>query len=108
MPKQPSIEEWLTGLGFGEYKAAFKDNGVDGDVLPFLTADDLKEIGVTAVGHRRKMLNAIAALQARVDSATENASPTPADHQLDGFARIHRSKDGNLQSCLWTSPDPQN
>jgi class 3 adenylate cyclase/ABC-type transport system involved in cytochrome c biogenesis ATPase subunit/tetratricopeptide (TPR) repeat protein len=85
MAKQPSTEEWLTSLGLDQYTATFNANGVDGDVLPFLTADDLKDIGVTAVGHRRKMLKAIAALQASLDSATENASLTPADHQLDSL-----------------------
>jgi predicted ATPase/class 3 adenylate cyclase len=83
MPEQLSIEEWLTALGLGQYTAAFDVNGVDEDVLPLLTADDLKEIGVTAVGHRRKILKAIAALQARIDSAIENASPIPPNHQLD-------------------------
>jgi len=47
------------------YEAAFRENEIDWAVLPELTADDLKEIGVTAVGHRRKLLAAIAALPGR-------------------------------------------
>jgi hypothetical protein len=53
---------WLRGLGLGQYETDFRDNKVDAAVLPQLTADDLKDIGVAAVGDRRKLLAAIAAL----------------------------------------------
>jgi hypothetical protein len=43
----------LRGLGLEKYAPAFRDNDVDGEVLPELTADDLISIGVTSVGHRR-------------------------------------------------------
>jgi hypothetical protein len=46
---------WLRGLGLGKYEAAFVDNEID----ETLTAEDLKELGVTALGHRRKLLDAI-------------------------------------------------
>src|SRR5215472_14296126 len=65
------VAAWLHGLGLERYEAAFRDNEIDWAVLPQLTADDLKDIGVTAVGHRRKLLQAIAQL-----SATE-APPDP-------------------------------
>ena len=58
------IGQWLRGLGLQSYEQAFHDNGIDLDVLPRLTADDLKEIGVLAVGHRRKLLDAIGMLGA--------------------------------------------
>jgi hypothetical protein len=54
---------WLRGLGLGKYEAAFRENEIDETVLPDLTAEDLKELGVTALGHRRKLLAAIAALR---------------------------------------------
>src|SRR5215467_6980076 len=53
------IGQWLRGLGLESYEQAFRENGIDLDVLTRLTADDLKEIGVVAVGHRRKILDAI-------------------------------------------------
>src|SRR6202048_4249016 len=56
------VVAWLRGLGLEQYAPAFRDNDVDGEVLPELTADDLISIGVTSVGHRRKLLAAIAAL----------------------------------------------
>ena len=55
------VAAWLSGLGLEQYAPAFRDNDVDGTVLPELTADDLI-VGVTSVGHRRKLLAAIAAL----------------------------------------------
>ena len=56
------VAAWLSGLGLEQYGPAFRDNAVDGEVLRELTADDLKDLGVTLVGHRRKLLAAIAAL----------------------------------------------
>ena len=55
---------WLRSLGLGKYEAAFRENEIDETVLPGLTAEDLKELGVAALGHRRKLLDAIAALRA--------------------------------------------
>jgi class 3 adenylate cyclase/predicted ATPase len=58
------VDTWLRGLGLGEYAAVFRENSVSLDLLPSLTADDLRDLGVAAVGHRRRLLNAIAALNA--------------------------------------------
>ena len=56
------IAEWLQDLGLERYAPAFRDNEIDETVLPTLTADDLKDLGVTLVGHRRRLLDAIVAL----------------------------------------------
>ena len=61
---------WLRSLGLERYEAAFRENEIDETVLPNLTAEDLKELGVAALGHRRKLLDAIATLH-----ADTNASP---------------------------------
>src|SRR5271166_797343 len=66
---------WLRGLGLGQYEANFRDNKIDADVLPQLTADDLKDIGVSAVGDRRRLLAAIAALSGLTPSENAPASP---------------------------------
>jgi hypothetical protein len=65
---------WLRSLGLGEYEDSFRHNKVDADVLPGLTADDLKDIGVVAVGDRRRLLGAIA----RLTSPRPSADPQPA------------------------------
>src|SRR5262245_29193538 len=57
------ITDWLRGLGLEQYASAFHDNAIDAETLPELTADDLKDLGVNLVGHRRKLLAAIAALR---------------------------------------------
>jgi class 3 adenylate cyclase/predicted ATPase len=54
---------WLRSLGLGKYEAAFRENEIDETVLASLTHETLKELGVTAVGHRLKLLDAIAALR---------------------------------------------
>ena len=54
------IVVWLRSLGLGKYEAVFRENEIDETVLPNLTAEDLKELGVAAVGHRLKLLDAIA------------------------------------------------
>ena len=70
---------WLRSLGLDQYEANFRDNKIDADVLPQLTADDLKDIGVSAVGDRRRLLAAIAALSGPTPSANAPASsPKPA------------------------------
>jgi len=77
------VVAWLRGLGLEQYAPAFCDNDVDGEVLPALTSDDLISIGVTSVGHRRKLLAAIASLGAALPAGTVVAAPrdaaTPAD-----------------------------
>jgi class 3 adenylate cyclase len=64
------IADWLRGLGLKKYAPAFDENGINWDVLSGLTTDDLKEIGVAALGDRRRLLAAIAALG-------EGALPAP-------------------------------
>jgi len=66
------IVVWLRSLGLGKYEAVFRENDIDKTVLPNLTAEDLKELGVTSLGHRRKLLDAIAAL--RSDGTTQEPS----------------------------------
>jgi hypothetical protein len=66
---------WLRSLGLERYEAAFRENEIDNTVLPNLTAEDLKDLGVSIVGHRRKLLDAIAALRADTGPKTAPAAP---------------------------------
>jgi hypothetical protein len=79
------IGGWLRCLNLEEYETAFRDNKIDATVLPKLTAEDLKDLGVQAVGDRRKLLEAIADLRL-------GAKPTPG-HSGSGFSafspRLH-------------------
>ena len=66
------IAAWLQSLGLQQYEPAFRDNDIEAETLPQLTADDLVALGVTSIGHRRKLLAAIAALRASSDSGYLN------------------------------------
>jgi class 3 adenylate cyclase len=64
------LRGWLRSLGLERYEAAFRENEIDEAVLPSLTAEDLKDLGVDIVGHRRKLLDSIAALRAQASAPT--------------------------------------
>src|SRR5262252_4016158 len=77
------IGGWLRNLGLGKYEAAFRDDEIDETVLPSLTHETLKELGVAALGHRLKLLDAIAALRSEasakvpsVEAATASIAPS--------------------------------
>ena len=72
------IVVWLRSLGLGKYEAAFRDKEIDETVLPGLTSEDLKDLGVSVVGHRRKLLDAIAALR----NETRAADTPPVTEHL--------------------------
>lgn len=75
------IDSWLRDLDLNCYAEAFLDNAVDAEILPTLTAEDLKDLGVTLVGHRRKLLTAIEALRKpsldTVDGSANPLNPAP-------------------------------
>src|SRR6202790_3224356 len=80
------IGDWLRSLGLERYEAAFRENEIDETVLPSLTAEDLKDLGVGIVGHRRKLLDAITALRTDAtakdpsgDAVSSPPSATPED-----------------------------
>ena len=69
------VADWLRALGLEQYEATFRENDVDAELLLDLAADDLKELGITSFGHRRRLLEAIAALRT-------NDPPTDAPARL--------------------------
>src|SRR5690349_11283799 len=79
------VGKWLKSMGLEQYEAAFRKNAVDAELLPTLTADDLKDLGITLVGHRRRLLDAIAKLQSddgsvqAVGLSDEHPASTPPE-----------------------------
>ena len=75
------VADWLRALGLEQYETAFRENDVHTELLPDLTADDLKALGITLVGHRRVLLKAIAALRPEGTPAADPAglSTTPTE-----------------------------
>jgi SAM domain (Sterile alpha motif) len=71
------VGRWLQSLGLERYEAAFRENDVNEEDLPHLTAEDLQDLGVGAVGHRRRLLVAIAML--RDDAVPVQPARVPGD-----------------------------
>jgi len=81
------VASWLRDLGLERYEAAFRENDVSAEVLFHLTAEDLKELGVAAVGHRRQLLVAIAKLR---DEAASGQVVKSSGDQLASTAGAER------------------
>jgi class 3 adenylate cyclase len=79
MGKALEIGVWLRGLGLGQYEQVFRDNDIDADLLLRLSAEDLREIGVASLGHRRRLFEEIAALRgvAEPPPASDALTPLP-------------------------------
>src|SRR4051794_41977175 len=73
------VGDWLRGLGLEQYETAFRENAVDAETLPTLTAEELKDIGVSSIRHRRRLLEAIIALRS-------DAMPAEAPIQVSSSA----------------------
>ena len=83
------IKAWLAGLGLDRYQETFEQNAIEADVLLELTSHDLREMGVAAVGHRRKILMAIGALrQGRSVEQARVAEPTRDSHSPGAERRL--------------------
>src|ERR1700722_7194749 len=81
------ITNWLRGLGLEQFATAFLANDIDAEILPELTADDLIGLGVTSIGHRRKLLAAIGLL--RANSPISGAS-------IPSTVRVRRTGDADI------------
>jgi class 3 adenylate cyclase/predicted ATPase len=81
------VAEWLRALGLEQYERAFRENEIDERVLPSLTGEDLRDLGVTLVGHRRRLLDAIAALRAGTPVAAVTAASGDAPAQPEAERR---------------------
>ena len=77
------IADWLEKLGMSEYAERFAENDIDFTILGDLTDQDLEKIGVTSLGHRRKLLRAIADLKnvEKSEPVLAVAAPTPVTPQ---------------------------
>src|SRR5271163_2581597 len=76
------VADWLQEIGFERYEAAFRENDVDAELLLGLTDNDLKDIGVNSLGHRRRLLEAIAGLRPEGAPASD---PRPATRATRGM-----------------------
>jgi SAM domain (Sterile alpha motif) len=77
MSAKQQVADWLEKFGLGQYAQRFAENDISFAVLPDLTDQDLKEIGIS-LGHRRQLLRAIAELASREKEAPKTDLPTQA------------------------------
>jgi predicted ATPase/class 3 adenylate cyclase len=84
-----NIGQWLADLGLSQYEASFRSNDIDAEVLGELTGEDLERLGVTSIGHRRKLLTAIAKQKSGREPVSE---PLAASGTIEKFARQHEAE----------------
>ena len=82
------VAKWLSDIGLGECVSSFERNAIDWDVLPTLTPQDLTELGVTALGHRKKLAHAIAALRESQTAHPEDSAAFMGLSRLATFSSI--------------------
>jgi hypothetical protein len=83
--KAMDVGAWLEKLGLERYEQAFRDNEIDADILSTLTSEDLDDLGIKLVGHRRKLLNAIESLSTGAGKHVGEPACAP---EADGRQRI--------------------
>jgi len=100
--EQSEISDWLDKLGLGQYRLAFAENDIDFAVLPHLTDTDLKELGLSSLGHRKRLLAAIIERSASGSRPAAEPAPKPYGERrqvailfadLSGFTALSRSLD---------------
>src|SRR5271170_7178829 len=79
------VGDWLRSLGLAQYEAVFRENGVDGEVVPDLTDGDLEKLGVL-LGHRKRLLKAIATLGA-AETVSKAGNPPSSSSSTDAAER---------------------
>jgi len=94
------VADWLDGLGFGQYARVFADNDITSDLLAGLTDEDLRELGIASLGHRKRLLAAIAKLAPAPETAAalpvsegERRPVTIMFADLAGFTALSRDLD---------------
>ena len=91
-----TIAAWLDGLGLGQYATVFDANAIDMETLPHLTEADLEKVNV-ALGHRKRILRAIAAL------TNGNLGTTAGLHSQTMAAPISEWSPGRPLAISWSS-----
>ena len=84
------VDAWLEEIGLSQYAETFRSNAIDGNLLYGLTNDDLREMGVMALGHRKRLLDAITALRATADGGLVASGPV---EQSSGHSFANRHRD---------------
>jgi hypothetical protein len=101
------VTEWLRSRGLGQYASAFEQNHISPELLPSLSGDDLKGLGVASLGHRRAMLAAIADLRAGPAAAADVSAPEPAAGSAALSARLDPEELSEVIGAYHTALSPK-
>ena len=95
-----NVKDWLDNLGMGRYAAAFHADGITAEVLPCLTEEDLKDVGVASIGHRRALLKAIAEMRATWAPIDEPGRAHREDRRVErAFRTIAERRQLSVMFC---------
>ena len=86
-----NVADWLRQIGLEQYVQLFAEHDISAEVLPHLTAEDLKDLGIARVGHRRQLLVAIEALVARRRAGITTSPATDGVGRIGGATPDNRS-----------------
>ena len=104
------VGEWLRSFGLEQYASAFRENGINGRVLPKLTAKDLKDLGISLIGHRRLLLEAIAAVNrpslGQLKGHSRFLAALRADSLRDGARRSGAARRSAIAPLRFAGPAP--
>ena len=84
------VQQWLDSLGLAQYGDAFKENAIEWDLLAELSDDDLRTMGIAALGHRKRILKAIAGIDAATETAALAAAPSSHEKPVPSGAAERR------------------
>jgi uncharacterized small protein (DUF1192 family) len=90
------IKKWLNDLGLGIYVEAFEENAIDSESLFYLTDDDLKELSVLKLGHRKKILKAISA---EIETERDKKKSSKSVETLTSDVKINECQVETASSC---------
>lgn len=100
------VRAWLEAQGLGEYAELFASNDIDAEIPPTLTVNDLKELGVASLGHRKKLLAAIADLNAAgKDRPASSLEPRAPRHLAERVLRSRAALEGERKQVTVLFPD---
>jgi len=88
-----SVTQWLEQLGLGQYADAFEENAIEWDLFEELTDDDLRAIGIAALGHRKRLLKAIS----EIGESSETTVPLAPPFRVTSPFQTVRPSAVNLQ-----------
>ena len=95
-------QKWLESLGLGQYASTFEKNAVELDVIPMLTEDHLKDLGISALGHRLRIMDAAKSIQLSATQATTKSLVEKGSSNGEAKTGCDACGTARTRCCVWT------